>query len=163
MIPFRAMRWIAWAFVAVLAAGCAEVPEDEATPVAAAIDTSDDVATTPAPAPAPAAQPRQPAIYALTIEPSDARVGEDGHGRRVAATAARALVVRAEAWPGRALDPVLHVGRLRFHHYDHPSKNELRYVVADVALLPDGAEVALQYGEDTRSRIVLDTALEVQR
>lgn len=161
------MRWIAWAFVAALAAGCAGAAEDDEprTSRAAAANEADvEPAAPPRVDEAFAAPPpRQPAIYELAIEPVDVRRAENGRGERVAAVAPRALIVRADSWPGRALDPVLHIGQLHFHAYDHPSKSELRYVVADVALLPAGAEAALQYGDDTRSRVVLSTALEVPR
>ena len=89
---------------------------------------------------------------------------EDGEGRKVTApSAARALDLHAASWPGRALDPVLHVGALRFHRYTFPAKGVMRFVVDDVARLRDGDEVALQWGDDAGSRVVVTRSLEVPR
>lgn len=89
---------------------------------------------------------------------------EDGRGGRVAAPRApRALDLHAASWPGRALDPVLHVGELRFRRYTFPAKGVMRFVVDDVARLRDGDEVALQWGDDASTRVVLTRSLEVPR
>lgn len=100
----------------------------------------------------------------LDITAITAAEAEDGGGRRVVApTAPRALDLHAESWPGRALDPVLHVGELRFRHYTFPAKGVMRFVVDDVARLRDGDEVSLQWGDDASSRVVVTRSLEVPR
>jgi hypothetical protein len=110
-------------------------------------------------APDPAAAPVVPRLEITAIVVAEA---EDGRGGRVAAPPApRALELHAEAWPGRALDPVLRVGALRFHHYSFPAKGVMRFVVDDVARLRDGDEVSLQWGDDASSRVVLTRSLEV--
>ncbi len=89
---------------------------------------------------------------------------EDGRGAEVLAPVApRALDVHAPTWPGRALDPVLQVGELRFHHYTFPAKGVMRFVVDDVARLRDGDEASLRWGDDEASRVVLTRSLEVPR
>jgi len=88
---------------------------------------------------------------------------EDGRGGRVAPERPVAIDLRRPAgWPGRALDPVLHVGPLRFRDYAHAGPEVLRFV-ADAAALPEGAEVAVWWGDDRESRIVVAGALEVPR
>ena len=89
--------------------------------------------------------------------------GEDGRGRVVAATDPVALDVTAERFGARALDPVLHVGSLRFVHYAFPSKGVMRFVSADAAQLAPGSEVWLQWGDDVRTRVVLTRSLEVPK
>lgn len=128
------------------------------------------------PAPAEAAPPRTTAtptspmgagkLAAPRLEITTILVpeAEDGRGARVVAPPApRALDVHAPAWPGRALDPVLHVGELRFHHYTFPSKGVMRFVVDDVARLREGDEASLRWGDDETSRVVLTRSLEVPR
>lgn len=83
---------------------------------------------------------------------------EDGLGATVAASAAVAVDLDAHRFPPRALDPVLEVGRLRFRHYTHPAPGVLRFIVADGAVLERGDELAVQYGDDVRSRVVLEAA-----
>jgi hypothetical protein len=100
----------------------------------------------------------------LEITAITAAEAEDGGGRRVTAPAApRALDLHAESWPGRALDPVLRVGELRFHHYTFPAKGVMRFVVDDVARLRSGDEVSLQWGDDASTRVVVTRSLEVPR
>jgi hypothetical protein len=90
------------------------------------------------------------------VVPIDVKQGEDGSGRSRAADDPRALVLTSDAgWPARALDPVLHIGRLHFHDYVHVDRETLRFVVDDVARLPVGEAVYVQYGDDARSRIRL--------
>jgi hypothetical protein len=89
--------------------------------------------------------------------------GEDGRGGIIAATDPVALDVTAERFGARALDPVLHVGVVEFVHYSFPSKNMMRFVAADAAILVPGVEVWLQWGDDTRSRVVLTRSLEVPK
>jgi len=109
-------------------------------------------------APGMVAKPR------LEITAITAVEAEDGRGGRVTAPlAARALDLHATSWPGRALDPVLHVGELRFRHYTFPAKGVLRFVVDDVARLRDGDEVSLLWGDDAGSRVVVTPSLEVPR
>lgn len=98
----------------------------------------------------------------LVLTPIAASSGEDGHGGKVAAVDPLALQVQGKL-PVRALDPVLHVGALHFHHYSHPAKGVLRFVVADRALLPRGAAAYLQWGSDTASRVPVARALEVPK
>jgi hypothetical protein len=144
--------------------GCADRIEDEAPQAApapaAAAPAPAPAAAAPAPAPAGAA-PRAPRVQALTVARADVDRAEDGRGQLVAAVNARALDVRAESWPGRALDPELHVGGLVFREYSFPEKGVIRFVAADAALLPAGAEVAIQYGHDVSTRAVVTAALEV--
>lgn len=84
---------------------------------------------------------------------------EDGLGATIAASDAVAIDLDARRFPPRALDPVLEVGRdLRFRHYTHPAPGVLRFVVADGAVLERGEELAVQYGDDARSRVVLEAA-----
>jgi hypothetical protein len=100
----------------------------------------------------------------LEITAVTAVEAEDGGGRRVAAPPApRALDLHAVSWPGRALDPVLRVGELRFHHYTFPAKGVMRFVVDDVARLRAGDEVSLQWGDDAGTRVVVTPSLEVPR
>jgi hypothetical protein len=116
---------------------------------------------TAVPSPAAAGKLAKPRLEITTIAAPEA---EDGRGTRVVAPPApRALDVYAEGWPGRALDPVLHVGELRFHHYTFPAKGVMRFVVDDVARLRDGDEAALQWGDDAKTRVVLTRSLEVPR
>jgi len=154
------MRCIGWAFILLLAAACTGSTEDDGREQSAS--TASSPHATSAPQKTAAAKPAQPqpASYTLAIERIDVAKAEDGAGNTIAATDARALLVRAAEWPGRALDPVLYVGQLHFHQYDYPSKGVLRYVVADAALLAPGVEVALQYGDDTHSRVVISPALD---
>lgn len=126
-------------------------------------------ATTPAHARGPsaaAAPPTGGAIVTprLEITAITATEAEDGRGGRVVAPRApRALDLHAPSWPGRALDPVLRVGELRFHHYSFPAKGVMRFVVDDAARLRDGDEVSLQWGDDPSTRVVLTRSLEVPR
>jgi hypothetical protein len=113
---------------------------------------------------APGAPDRVVAKPRLEITAIPAAEAEDGGGRRVTAPPApRALDLHADAWPGRALDPVLRVGELRFHHYTFPAKGVMRFVVDDVARLRAGDEVSLQWGDDASTRVVVTRSLEVPR
>jgi hypothetical protein len=112
-------------------------------------------------APAAAGRVAKPRLEITAITTVEA---EDGSGRRVATPPApRALDLHAASWPGRALDPMLRVGELRFHHYTFPAKGVLRFVVDDVARLRDGDEVSLQWGDDATTRVVVTPSLEVPR
>lgn len=123
----------------------------------AALASADDDRVAPS-VPVPGALGR-PLVRAHAVE---AEEGEDGRGDLIPATHAIAIDLDARRFPPRALDPVLHVGELRFTRYSHPRPGVLRFVVADRALLPEGAEVAVQYGEDASSRVVVAGALEVE-
>ena len=133
------MRLIPLVFLA-LAAGCGEEgpPRGE----------------TPAPAPASAAA-RRPEVRAVRVTPVAAAVVEDGTGARVPAPRPVAVDLVADGWPGRALDPVLEIDGRRFHDYGFPAPGVIRFVVADEALVPPGAELAVQYGDDIGSRRVV--------
>lgn len=89
-------------------------------------------------------------------------LGEDGHGNLTQAIRPVFLEIQAEkGWPGRALDPVLYLGNLRFYHYEYVGINTLRFVAADLEQLPVGEEVLLQYGDDNSSLLVVSPAFEM--
>lgn len=118
-----------------------------------------------APAPATASAPaavRRVAPTGIALVPLAPRLAEDGAGGRVAAERPVAIDVTAESWPGRARDPVLEVGPLRFREYEFPAPGVIRFVAADRGLLPAGAEVAVQWGDDAASRVVVTRSLAVQ-
>ena len=102
----------------------------------------------PAPRSAAPAAIRAFAATGLRIAPIAAPLGEDGRGATVTAVHPVAIDVLAAAWPGRALDPVLEVGDLRFHHYSHPAPGVLRFVAADGTAIPAEGEVAIQWGRE---------------
>lgn len=103
-----------------------------------------------------------PEIRRLEVNPVDAVEGEDGRGQMVPARRPVTLDVIADAWPGRALDPALHVGQeLVFTRYRHPGPGVLRFVAADADALPAGEPVFLQWGDDARSRLEVSASLEV--
>jgi hypothetical protein len=94
-------------------------------------------------------EPRQANQVRLEISDADAERGEDGRGRVVPATDPVYVdLVRAGGFPGRARDPELHVGQLRFTRYSHPAPDRMRFVVADRALLGSRTDVALTWGTD---------------
>ncbi len=155
------MRSIAVAFVVLVGACAAEGGNDD-EPTAGGTERATQEPARPRAAPPPA-QPRQPAVFDLALSKVDVPRAENGAGQLVAAVNPVAIDVRADAWPGRALDPVLTVGQLELHHYSHPDKHTLRFVIADAAALAPGAEVAVQYGNDTSSRVIVTTSLEVTR
>jgi hypothetical protein len=113
----------------------------------------------------PAAPPmlRRAAVTGVEVIPVDVESAEDGRGATIPARAPVAIEIAAEAWPVRALDPVLHVGDLEFRHYTFPRLNVLRFVAADAALLPAGAAAWVQYGDDASSRVEVAARLEVPR
>jgi hypothetical protein len=102
-------------------------------------------------------------IRGLDVHPIDATEAEDGRGQSVPAVHPVALDVRADAWPGRALDPILEVGELRFRRYSHPGPGVLRYVAADADALPEGASVRLSWGDDDPHPTTVAGALQVPR
>lgn len=92
----------------------------------------------------------------LLVQPIDRERGEDGRGVTRKAAHPHALVLESDAgWPARALDPVLHIGELHFHSYEHTGRRTLRFVIDDVTRLTPGAAVYVQYGDDLRSRVRL--------
>lgn len=153
--------------VAILAAlslsGC---PRDQAPTAQAPADTPEPAAATPpesaAPEDAPPPMIRKATVLSLAVVEIEADRGEDGEGNTVEAANPVAIEITAEAWPVRALDPVLHVGDLIFSHYTFPRLNVLRYVVADREILPAGAEAFVQYGADPDSRVTVAESLEVR-
>lgn len=58
-------------------------------------------------------------------------------------------------WSARAVDPVLHIGDLHFHSYEHTGRRTLQFVVDRVSRLKPGEAVYVQYGEEARTRIHL--------
>ena len=115
-------------------------------------------ATTNAPS-----EPRQPAVFGLALKRVEVERAEDGGGNTIVAKDPIALDVRADQWQGRALDPVLYVGQLHLHSYSFVNKETMRFVLADASLLVAGSEVAVQYGDDTSSRVIVTASLEVPR
>lgn len=92
----------------------------------------------------------------LSVDPIDVEHGENGSGRTLKAAAPHALVLESAAgWLVRAVDPVLHIGALHFHSYEHTGRRTLQFVVDKVSRLKPGEAVYVQYGEDERSRIRL--------
>jgi hypothetical protein len=106
---------------------------------------------------------RRAAVLSVSVVRTVAERAENGSGAMVDATAPVAIEITAEAWPARALDPVLHVGNLEFHHYTFPRMNVLQYIVADGALLPKDTAAWVQYGDDVASRVEVTQSLEVPR
>lgn len=98
--------------------------------------------------PAARVAPSQPLLALVRLWDVEA---EDGHGGRER-TRGVAFDLDAHAFPPRALDPVLHVGTLALHHYEHPRVGTLRFVLAEDALPADGAPLFVQYGDDAISR-----------
>jgi hypothetical protein len=136
-----------------------------ATPAA---PSSGTVATPPSSAggnpPGPSRPPASPiVVLGLDVTPCDATEGEDGRGNTIPAVHPVTLDVRAEAWPGRALDPVLEIGDLRFRHYRIPVPGTLRYTAADADALPQGAQVSVRWRDDGRDRVLVTPSLQVSR
>jgi len=108
----------------------------------------------------PVVQPATPATRPLiTISQIGAGDAEDGSGHVVSQAQRIAVDLDARVFPPRALDPVLHVGALRFVHYSHPRPGVLRFAVDAAARLALGAELAVQYGDDVASRRVVLQAI----
>lgn len=127
---------------------------------------AEEAAEIPQPVAEPTVAPAQrpAARIAIQITSIDAQHGEDGRGSVVPASDAIAIdLIREDGFGGRALDPVLHVGQLRFTRYEHPAPDRMRFVVADRAVLPESATVTLQWGDDRSSRVVVARAVQVPR
>jgi hypothetical protein len=123
-----------WIVLVIMVAGCAERGEDESSQRAAAV------------------QPGVPSVRRVAVSGFELVPGRPG-----------AFDVRAaEGWPGRALDPVLIIGELRFHEYEFPARDTIRFAIPDTAALPDGAAVFLQFGDEDASRVVITQALAVR-
>lgn len=159
-------------FLVVVCAACdgahdavgSRAPAEHAPPPTPTSGANDEPPPAPPQAPpAIAAPPGSPGSRAPT--PTEVVVlpipgvqeGEDGHGTTIAARDPVAIEVRGHVG-GQALGPELSVGQLRFVRHSYPSAGIVRFVCADRALLPVGAEVALVYG--TR-RTVITTSLVV--
>ncbi len=110
---------------------------------------------------APAARVAPPPRPVLIVHAIDATEGEDGRGAVIPATRAIAFDLDARRFPPRARDPVLRVGALAFTRYTHPSPGVLRFVAADVAALPAGAPVSVEYEGEPDARVVVESALVI--
>ncbi len=128
------MRWIP---LVILLLGCVDSRDDEASVRRAAAE----------------AAAHEPMVRRVAVTGFTLVTGRPG-----------AFEVRADGgWPGRALDPVLAIGDLRFHDYEFPARDTIRFALPDTAALPDGAAVSLQFGDDVGSRVVITQALAVPR
>jgi len=131
--------------------------DHEATPVVPPVVQPATPVVQPA---TPVVQPATPATRPLiTISQIGAGDAEDGSGHVVSQAQRIAVDLDARVFPPRALDPVLHVGALRFVHYSHPRPGVLRFAVDAAARLALGAELAVQYGDDVASRRVVLQAI----
>jgi hypothetical protein len=63
-------------------------------------------------------------------------------------------VIAEERWPIRGLDPALYIGEavLDSYQYGNAEGTILRFTCHDPGQLQEGAQVFVQYGEDTGSR-----------
>ncbi len=161
--PARTRGFAAVLFFAatMIASACAvPSPEDDTAAVRAQASAVGPAVLPPVPVPVAPARPLEPvAITLAAVDVASAADAEDGAGRLTSAVAAVAIDVTAsDPWPARALDPVLHVGPLHFHRYRYVDPRTLRFVVADRAALPVGADPYVQYGPDERSRVVMARA-----
>ncbi|HJL01887.1 MAG TPA: hypothetical protein RMH85_24015 [Polyangiaceae bacterium LLY-WYZ-15_(1-7)] len=150
--------------VLLVAAACAT--SDEATPAPSTPSgptRAELEAVDPATDPEPAPMPRALTDATLRLSAIDADEGEDGRGALVAAPDPIALDVERDAgWPGRAEDPSLHVGGLRFERYAFPAVTTLRFVAADQGALPMDAPVELHWGDDADATVALGTLSEAR-
>jgi hypothetical protein len=66
-------------------------------------------------------------------------------------------VIAEERWPIRGLDPVLHIGGtvLDSYQYGNAENTILRFTCHEPGQLQEGAQVFVQYGNDTDSRTSL--------
>ena len=163
----------AWLALTVLAfLGCGAAPEPERAELSsrepAAVGASradreavraEGVASTTAPTVAP--EPSAIVVPPLQLTRLDGtHEAEDGAGHVAPSERAVAIDLRADDFPPRALDPVLVVGALRFHHYRHPRIGVLRFVATSPELLEEGQRVAVDY-EDGAPPTVVTPALVV--
>jgi hypothetical protein len=157
----KSLAWLALLALGTSLYGC---PRDQMIEADTAVDIPAQtlpMAPEPATENAPPPMERRAVVTSVSIVLLDEKMGEDGEGNTVEAVSPVAIDITAQAWPVRALDPVLHVGGLGFHHYTFPRMNVLRYVVADGSILPDDTEVWIQYGGDESSRVKVADRLEV--
>ena len=97
----------------------------------------------------------------LALRQLGAARAEDGRGGQVSSARAIAFDVDADRFPPRALDPILFVGELAFHHYEYPEPGVLRFVT-DGSALPQGALVAIGYdAQSEEGRVILHSALDL--
>jgi hypothetical protein len=107
----------------------------------------------PAAGPDPRTSTAPARLSTRTIDVADA---EDGRGHRVSAVRALALdVSRDEGWPARGHVPTLHVGQLQFHASETIDERTIRFIAADASALPRSATVFVQWGSDTRTRVMV--------
>ena len=141
------------------------VEAEAAVPVAMAMPylVGEPKGPEPQPDPEPEPDPPLPPHYSIHVGKIAVAQAEDGAGKTVPAVDPRSLELHGPLFPVRALDPVLYIGELHFHHYTYPAKGVLRYAVADVALLPEGAEVYVQWGDDEASRIDITRSFEIPK
>jgi len=130
------------------------------------LETEEPERDTP-PSPALVAEPgaiAEPEVVAQTIHLADVDCdeAEDGQGNLIQPQDCVRLTARANTWPARALDPVLHLGQLHFHRYTYGEPGELIFF-ADRALLPASSPAAIHYGDDPNARFELRNRLEVSR
>ena len=102
-------------------------------------------------------QPTAPPLDAIQVrlEWIGEALAEDGMGSKQLSGQAVQVDIESAGWPGRAMEPVLHVGQLRFNSYSHVSPTVLRYVVDGPDLLPQGAEASVRYGSYEAARFIL--------
>jgi hypothetical protein len=136
-------------YLLLLLTACAGAPSN---PVAPDALEPEPVPTARTPDPVATEAQRIEEVQLLAIDTAES---EDGFGNLVTSTLAIAIEIQTEGWPGKAMDPVLVVGEARFTHYSHPSPTVIRFVVADPALLPAGAEAIVRYGEREVARFTL--------
>lgn len=127
--------------------------EREATLVAPTDSTGP---TGPSVRPSPT-EPR-PLLRVHRVEVDEA---EDGRGAMIATRQGLAFDVDGARFPARALDPVLHIGTMRFERYTYPSPGLLRFVAADPASLPRDEPIYVQYGDSDEARTVIAERLEL--
>jgi hypothetical protein len=121
--------------------------------------------TRQAPPARPAADPPPRPTYTLRVfplAPSDRpATAENGAGEMVPAERPVAIEIEAsQPWRARALDPILSVDALRFRRYEFVSPNVLRFVAAEGGLVPEDAEVSIQYGKHESSKSIMRRAKE---
>ena len=96
-----------------------------------------------------------PAVLRVERVELEIEEAEDGLGDIVTAPRPVAVDIVATRWIGRALDPVLEVDDRRFRQYVHPGPGLIRFVLADAAWLDEAQVIAIQYGDDLKSRVPL--------
>lgn len=103
-----------------------------------------------------------PTIREFRVVPIDVQQGEDGRGNLTQAVQPVALDIVADAWHGRALDPVLRIGQdHHFRQYQFPGPGIIRFIVADKNSLPRGASVTISFDGDPHSVTTVTNSLQV--